>query len=120
MTPPPTPPGRRLVHRVPVRVRHYWRLLVTCAAFVVVCAVVFSTVRVTPLVTSSSDSSADKVTQDITGTTDLFDSTVAHRITVTFRDADYQPIQIVALLKQLDHCTPELLALKLVPPAASY
>jgi spore coat protein CotH len=81
---------RRLLHRLPVRVRHYWKLLVVCAAFLIICAVVFSTMRVTPLVTSASDNDADQVTQDIAGTTDLFDATVAHQITLTFRDSDYQ------------------------------
>jgi spore coat protein CotH len=82
--------SRSLRHRIPVRVRHYWKLLVVCAAFLVTCAVVFSTVRVTPLVTSDSDGSDDEVTQNITGTGDLFDATVAHSITLTFRDGDYQ------------------------------
>jgi spore coat protein CotH len=77
-------------HRIPIRVRHYWKLLVVCAAFLVTCAVVFSTVRVAPLVTSASDGSDDEVTRNITGTTDIFDATVAHEITLTFRDADYQ------------------------------
>jgi spore coat protein CotH len=83
-------PSRRLVHRVPVRIRQYWKLLVACAAFLVVCAVVFSTVRVAPVVTSASDDTADEVLQNITGTTDLFDATVAHRIALTFRDSEYQ------------------------------
>ena len=81
---------RRLPHRIPVRIRHYWKLLALCAAFLVACAVVFSTVRVAPLVTSASDAGGDQVTQDIAGTTDLFDATRAHQITLTFRDADYQ------------------------------
>jgi spore coat protein CotH len=81
---------RSLRHRIPVRVRHYWKLLVVCAAFLATCAVVFSTVRVAPLVSSASDRSGDEVTQNITGTKDLFDATVAHSITLTFRDSDYQ------------------------------
>ncbi|WP_430787578.1 CotH kinase family protein [Actinoplanes sp. G11-F43] len=81
---------RRLVHRIPVRVRHYWRLLATCVATVVAFAVVFSTVRVAPLVTSASDENGDRVTVDLGGDTDLFDATVAHTIAITFRDEDYQ------------------------------
>ncbi|GAA1611440.1 CotH kinase family protein [Actinoplanes couchii] len=81
---------RRLVHRIPVRVRHYWKLLATCAATLLAFAVVFSTVRVAPLVTSASDENGDKVTVDIAGTTDLFDTSKAHRIVITFRDEDYQ------------------------------
>ncbi|HWS31433.1 MAG TPA: spore coat protein CotH, partial [Actinoplanes sp.] len=83
---------RRLVHRIPVRVRHYWKLLATCAATALAFAVVFSTVRVAPLVTSASDENGDKVTVDIAGTTDLFDATRAHSITLTFRDENYQEL----------------------------
>jgi spore coat protein CotH len=90
MIPPPTSLPRRLRHRVPVRVRHHWALLVTCASFLVVCAVLMATVRVAPLVTSASDSSLDQVTTDIIGTKDLFDAGVPHSMTLTFRDPDYQ------------------------------
>jgi spore coat protein CotH len=79
-----------MLHRLPVRVRHYWKLLVVCAAFLVVCGLVFSTVRVAPLVTSASANDGDQVTQDIAGTTDLFDASKAHQIKLTFRDSDYQ------------------------------
>ncbi|SNT64631.1 Spore coat protein CotH [Asanoa hainanensis] len=79
-----------LRHRIPPRIRQYWKLLAACVVFLVVSAVVFSTVRVTPLVTSASDSTSDDVTQDIAGTTDLFDATKAHEITLTFRADDYQ------------------------------
>ncbi|GAB3853971.1 CotH kinase family protein [Dactylosporangium cerinum] len=81
---------QRLLHRIPVRIRHYWKLLAVCAAFLVACAVVFSTVRVAPLVTSASDNNGDQVTQDVAGSTDLFDATRAHKVTLTFKDADYQ------------------------------
>lgn len=80
----------RLLHRIPVRIRHYWKLLVVCAAFLVTCVVVFSTVRVAPMVTSASDGSGAQVAEDIAGTTDLFDASTAHTVTLTFRDADYQ------------------------------
>jgi len=79
-----------LKHRIPVRVRHYWKLLATCAAVLVAFTVVFSTVRVAPLVTSASDSGRDEVTQNIEGTKDLFDATIGHSIKLTFRDADFQ------------------------------
>ena len=73
-------------HRIPVRVRHYWKLLAVCAAFLVTCAVVFSTVRVAPLVTSASDGTADRVTRNVAGTRDLFDATVAHSVKLAFGD----------------------------------
>ncbi|MGW0506697.1 CotH kinase family protein [Micromonospora sp. NPDC003241] len=79
----------RLKHRIPVRVRHYWRFLAGCVAFLLVLTVTLSTVRIRPYVTSSAVG-GDLVTQDITGTVDLFDETVAHSITLVFRDADYQ------------------------------
>ncbi|MEV4280387.1 CotH kinase family protein [Actinoplanes xinjiangensis] len=83
---------RRLVHRIPVRVRHYWRLLATCAVTLLAFAVVFSTVRVAPLVTSSGSGEGGKVTVNIAGTTDLFDATTAHSVRLTFHDDDYQRV----------------------------
>jgi spore coat protein CotH len=90
MPAPPTPLGRRLLRRIPVRVRHYWKLLAGCIALVLVLTVVVSTVRVQPYVTSASKESGDEVTQNIAGTTDLFDARTAHTVTVTFRDENYQ------------------------------
>ena len=43
-----------------------------------------------PYVTSASDESGDEVTQDIAGTTDLFDAGRAHTIKLTFHDVNYQ------------------------------
>ncbi|KUL21573.1 CotH kinase family protein [Actinoplanes awajinensis] len=83
---------RRLAHRIPVRVRHYWKLLATCVAVLLALVVTFSTVRVAPLVTSASDESGDRVSVDIAGTTDLFDATKAHSLRLTFRDKDYQEL----------------------------
>ncbi|MER7419590.1 CotH kinase family protein [Micromonospora peucetia] len=86
----PAGPGRRLLRRIPVRVRHYWRLLAGCLAFLVVLTVGFSTVRVQPYVTSDGGRAGDEVTRNLAGTRDLFDPTVAHSIALTFRDADYE------------------------------
>ncbi|MEU8662050.1 CotH kinase family protein [Actinoplanes philippinensis] len=83
---------RRLVHRIPVRVRHYWKLLATCAATLLAFAVVFSTARVAPLVTSAGDENGDEVTVNIAGATDLFDATTAHSVKLTFHDDDYQRV----------------------------
>ncbi|GAA1031070.1 hypothetical protein GCM10009557_25220 [Virgisporangium ochraceum] len=84
---------RWLRRRVPVRVRHYWKLLAVCATFLVTCAVVFSNVRVTPLVTSPGPTSGDpgEVTWNVGGSaSDLFDPTMAHSVSLRFRDDDYQ------------------------------
>jgi len=90
MPPPPTPAGRRLLHLIPVRVRHYWKLLAGCVALVAVLTLVVSTVRVQPYVTSSSDETGDEVTQNIAGTVDLFDGGRAHKLELTFHDTNYQ------------------------------
>ena len=90
MPAPPESRRRRLLHRIPVRVRHYWKLLAGCVALVAVLTLVVSTVRVQPYVTSTSDESGDEVTQDVAGTTDLFDSTRAHSIELRFHDSNYQ------------------------------
>ncbi|RUL94863.1 CotH kinase family protein [Verrucosispora sp. FIM060022] len=80
----------RWKHRIPVRIRHYWKFLAGCLAFALVLAVTLSSVPIRPYVTSTSSSGGDLVTQDIAGTVDLFDETVAHRIELVFRDADYE------------------------------
>ena len=90
MPEPPTSLGRRLLHRLPVRVRHYWKLLAGSLAFLAVLTFVVSTVRVQPYVTSVSDESGDDVIQGVAGTTDLFDASRGHRIKLTFHDVNYQ------------------------------
>lgn len=77
-------------HRIPVRIRHYWKLLVGCALFVVTCAAVLGAVRVTPLVTSPGTADAKRPTWSIPGSVDVFDAGVAHELRLTFRDDDYQ------------------------------
>ncbi|MDG4832821.1 CotH kinase family protein [Solwaraspora sp. WMMD1047] len=82
--------ARRLRRRIPVRIRHHWKLLAVCVAFVVVLTVVFGSARVRPYVTSGSDRGGGGVTVDLAGDRDLFDAGVAHTISLTFRDADYE------------------------------
>ncbi len=80
----------RWKYRIPVRVRHYWKFLAGCLALLLVLTVTLNSVRIRPYVTSSSDTAGGVVTQDIAGSVDLFDETVAHRIELVFRDADYE------------------------------
>ncbi|MDA0635520.1 CotH kinase family protein [Nonomuraea sp. MCN248] len=80
----------RLRHRIPVSLRQNWKLLVAGAAFLGVCWGVFGGGMVRPYAVSVSSTSADTVTQDVTGTKDLFDTSVPHEITLTFRDESYQ------------------------------
>lgn len=84
------PPPARLRHRIPVRIRHYWKLLAVCAAFAATFGVVFSSSRIVPLVTSSSSTSGDQITENVTGSEDLFDSTVAHSIEISYNETDYE------------------------------
>lgn len=85
----PGPPLTRLRHRVPVRVRHYWKLLATCVAAVAALVVLAGNVQVTPIVTSEA-AARDEVTFDVPGRVDLFDAAVAHTMTITYAEADYQ------------------------------
>ncbi len=84
------PPRARLKHRIPVRVRHYWKLLATCVAVVTALVVAAGNVRIAPIVTSQASGRHDEVIQNVEGTVDLFDATVAHTVTITYAEADYQ------------------------------
>ncbi|WP_144122821.1 CotH kinase family protein [Catellatospora sichuanensis] len=84
------PPSARLRHRIPVRVRHYWKLLATCVAAMAALVLLAGNVQVTPIVTSQAAGSHDKVAFDVPGRVDLFDASIAHTLTVTYTEADYQ------------------------------
>ncbi|WP_244871051.1 CotH kinase family protein [Catellatospora sp. IY07-71] len=73
-----------------MRVRHYWKLLATCVAVVAALVVVAGNVRIAPIVTSQASGKHDEVVQNIEGTVDLFDATVAHTVTIAYAEADYQ------------------------------
>ena len=94
MTTSPAPGSRslftRLRHRLPVRVRHYWKLLATCVAAVVALVLLAGNVQITPNVTSRAYAQRDEVVTNIEGMVDLFDASVAHSVTITYADADYQ------------------------------
>nr|MDT0659011.1 CotH kinase family protein [Micromonospora sp. DSM 115978] len=81
---------RKLRRRIPLRIRHYWKLLAVCLAFAVVLSVVFGSARIRPYVTSASDESGSAVSVNIAGDRELFDPAVAHTVELTFRDADYE------------------------------
>jgi spore coat protein CotH len=81
---------RRLRRRVPVRLRQNWKVVAAGCAFLLIVVAVFGNVRVRPVVTSDSRSDTEVVTQDIAGTVDIFDSSTAHEITVSYSEDDYQ------------------------------
>ena len=80
----------RLRHRIPVRLRHYWRPLAAMAAFLAVTLGFFGDAQVRPYITSAERSSGNTVTENVTGGPDIFDTEVAHSVAITFDDADYQ------------------------------
>jgi spore coat protein CotH len=80
----------RLRHRIPVRLRHYWRPVVALAAFLAVTLGVFGNAQVRPYITSDERSNGAAITQDIAGGPDIFDTKVAHSVTVRFDNDDYQ------------------------------
>ncbi|MFV2197228.1 CotH kinase family protein [Nocardiopsis sp. LOL_012] len=83
----PTPPHRRLRHRIPVRLRHHWKPLAAVCVGLLALLLVFGEARVRPYITSEL-SSAVTVTQDIEGTGDLFDGG-GHSIEVSFNEDEY-------------------------------
>jgi Spore coat assembly protein len=80
------------VHRLPVKLRQHWRPLALFVALLVVTTGVFGSSRVVPYVTGDDRYAPPVVTQDIAGTRDLFDASVAHEIRLTFSDEDYERI----------------------------
>jgi spore coat protein CotH len=79
-----------LRHRIPVRVRHYWKPFAAGAAAVAGLIVLAGNVQVTPIVTSNAKGTADAVVVDVKGTVDLFDATVSHTLSLAYAEADYQ------------------------------
>jgi spore coat protein CotH len=80
----------RIKRRIPLRVRHHWRLLAVCCAFLTVVTVIAGTVRVRPYVTSGPAASGGQVSVDIAGTRDLFDAAVPHTMSLTVVASNYE------------------------------
>ncbi|MFF4986203.1 CotH kinase family protein [Streptosporangium saharense] len=79
----------QLRHRIPVSLRHNWKLVVLCVAFLVACWGVFGSGTIRPYVTTVQAAEAKTVITNLTGTKDLFDTSVAHEVKLTFTDAAY-------------------------------
>ncbi|MGW1777990.1 CotH kinase family protein [Streptomyces sp. NPDC002143] len=82
-------PRKRLVHRVPLRLRHHWKPAGLLAAGMAVLLIFFGDVRVTPFVTSASTADADEITENIAGAVDLFDESQAHSIQLEYSQTDF-------------------------------
>ncbi len=85
----PTPPRRRLRHRIPKSLRQHWKLPVALIAFVAIVASVFGATRVRPYITGDASIIASEITDNITGTVDLFDPSVTHELSIEISDAEY-------------------------------
>ncbi|MGV9862959.1 CotH kinase family protein [Rhodococcus koreensis] len=83
------PPKRRLRHRIPTSLRQHWKLAAVFVAFVTVMATVFGANRIHPYITGDATVIASEITENITGTLDLFDNTVGHELTIDITDAEY-------------------------------
>ncbi|CCW14202.1 CotH kinase family protein [Rhodococcus aetherivorans] len=84
-----SPPRRRLRHRVPTSLRRHWKLLAVFVAFVTILATVFGATRIRPYITGDPTIIASEITDNITGTVDLFDASVPHELSVEITDAEY-------------------------------
>lgn len=85
-----SPPPSRLRHRIPKSLRQHWKLLVVFIAFVTVMATVFGNARIRPYITGDTSVIASEITENITGTVDLFDTSASHEVALEITDAEYQ------------------------------
>ncbi|HIW90378.1 MAG TPA: CotH kinase family protein [Candidatus Corynebacterium avicola] len=85
-----TAPNSRtpLRHRLPVRLRHHWKLLAVIVAVALTTALVFGASMVRPYITSDLVSET-VITNNIEGDTDLFDES-EHTIDISFNQDEYE------------------------------
>ncbi|MBU9766821.1 spore coat protein CotH [Mycobacterium sp. TNTM28] len=81
---------RRLAHRLPVRLRQHWRLLALLVVFAVGLTVTFGQLTIRPYITSDTTVMTSEITDNIIGTVDLFDRSVAHTLTIDLTPAEYR------------------------------
>ncbi|MBT8224153.1 MAG: spore coat protein CotH [Dactylosporangium sp.] len=81
---------RRIRHRIPGSLRHRWKLVALCCAVLVGLGVGAADARIRPYVLGDQRQAADLVTEDIAGTVDLFDETVAHTVRLSYTDDAYE------------------------------
>jgi spore coat protein CotH len=83
-------PGRKLRHRIPVRLRHYWKLVATTGAVLAALIGVFGSSTVHPYISSTERAAAVTITENIEGTRNLLDTSIPHSVRIEFNDANYQ------------------------------
>ncbi len=84
------PPPRRLVHRLPVRLRQHWKLLAALVVVTVSLAAAFGQTTIRPYITGDVAVMRSEITDNITGTVDLFDPAVEHSLVIDITPAEYQ------------------------------
>ncbi|MEY6565942.1 CotH kinase family protein, partial [Streptomyces sp. PGLac3x] len=82
--------GRRLRDRLPVRLRHHWKPAATLGVGLVTMVAFLGDVRISPYVTSTSRVEADAITDNVTGTVGLYDTSVSHTIQLTYQQTDFE------------------------------
>ncbi|MGW8942827.1 CotH kinase family protein [Streptomyces koyangensis] len=81
---------RRLRDRLPVRLRHHWKPAATLGVGLVTMVAFLGDVRISPYVTSTSRVEADAITDNVTGTVGLYDTSVAHSVQLTYQQTDFE------------------------------
>ncbi|OBG80259.1 spore coat protein CotH [Mycobacterium sp. E802] len=84
-----SPPRRRFVHRLPTRLRQHWKLLALLVVATVGLMAAFGQTVIRPYISSDVSVMTSPITNNITGTVDLFDSSVGHTLTINLTDAEY-------------------------------
>ncbi|MFF8565062.1 CotH kinase family protein [Streptomyces albidoflavus] len=82
--------GRRLRDRLPVRLRHHWKPAATLGVGLVMMVAFLGDVRISPYVTSTSRVEADAITDNVTGTVGLYDTSVSHTVQLTYQQTDFE------------------------------
>ncbi|WP_084294951.1 CotH kinase family protein [Rhodococcus sp. p52] len=82
-------PRRRLRHRIPTSLRRHWKLPVAFIAFVAIVATAFGATRVRPYITGDPTIISSEITENVSGTVDLFDTSATHELSLEIGDAEY-------------------------------
>ncbi|AQA01341.1 spore coat protein CotH [Mycobacterium sp. MS1601] len=83
-------PRLRFAHRIPVRLRQYWKLLALFLIAIVGMVVLFGPSRIHPYITGDATIMAAEITDNIAGTVDLFDTGVTHSLTIELTPSEYK------------------------------
>lgn len=81
---------RRIVHRVPVRLRQHWKVLALLVAVAIGLTATVGQSRIRPYITNDVTIMQSEITDNIAGSVDLFDSDVPHTLVIDITDAQYQ------------------------------